>query len=65
MLGDLYHQKGDSKNAYRHYKKVLKTNPNYAPTLNNYAYYLALEGKNLKKAKTMSEITIKQEPEYR
>ena len=63
MLGDLYHQKGDSKNAYKHYKKVLKTNPNYAPTLNNYAYFLALEGKNLKKAKAMSEITIKQEPD--
>ena len=63
MLGDLYHQKGDSKNAYKHYKKVLKTNPNYAPTLNNYAYYLALEGKSLKKAKAMSEITIKQEPD--
>ena len=42
---------------------MLKTNPNYAPTLNNYAYYLALEGKNLKKAKAMSEITIKQEPD--
>ena len=63
MLGDLHHQKGDSKSAYKHYKKVLKANPNYAPTLNNYAYYLSQEGKNLKKAKAMSEITIKQEPD--
>ncbi|NMB36654.1 MAG: tetratricopeptide repeat protein [Bacteroidales bacterium] len=63
MLGDLYYQKGDSKRAFRHYKKALKTAPNHAPALNNYAYYLATEGKKLKKARAMSEITIKQEPD--
>ena len=47
MLGDLY-TKGDSKMPTDTTKSA-KDQSNSAPTLNNYAYYLALEGKNLKK----------------
>ena len=63
QLGDAYHSKGDSRSAYKAYQNALKINPDYAPVLNNYAYYLSLEGKNLKKAYTMSKKTIEQEPD--
>jgi tetratricopeptide (TPR) repeat protein len=62
-MGDLYHQMGDSKNAYKNYERALKIDPDYNPVLNNYAYYLSLEGKNLKKAKEMSRKTITSEPD--
>ncbi|MBR0255953.1 MAG: tetratricopeptide repeat protein [Bacteroidales bacterium] len=62
-MGDLYHQMGDAKNSYKHYDKALKIDPDYNPVLNNYAYYLSLEGKNLKKAKEMSRKTITAEPD--
>lgn len=62
-LGDLYHEKGDNKKAYSYYKRVLREKPDYNPVLNNYAYYLCLEGKNLKKAAKMSKQTILTEPD--
>jgi Tfp pilus assembly protein PilF len=63
QLGDAYHSKGDSKSSFKAYEKALKINPNYAPVLNNYAYYLSVEGKQLKKAYNMSKKTIEQEPD--
>ncbi|MBQ4192388.1 MAG: tetratricopeptide repeat protein, partial [Bacteroidales bacterium] len=45
------------------YEKALKINPGYAPVLNNYAYYLSLKGKKLKRAAEMSRITVEQEPD--
>lgn len=62
-LGDLYHEKGDSNKAYYYYEKALKIDPKYNAVLNNYAYYLSLEKKKLKKAKKMSKITILSEPD--
>ncbi len=62
-LGDMYHMKGDKKKSYNYYKKALKINPDYAPVLNNYAYYLSVEGKDLKKAYKMSKKTIEKEPD--
>ena len=61
-MGDLYHQMGDAKNSYKHYDKALKIDPDYNPVLNNYAYYLSLEGKNLKKAKEMYDNGV--DPNY-
>lgn len=61
-LGDLYHQKGDTKKAYQMYDKALKIRPDNTAVLNNYAYFMSLEGKNLKKARQMSKITIESEP---
>ena len=63
MMGDAMHAKGDTKGAFRAYDKALKLNPDYAPVLNNYAYYLSLQGKKLKKAYTMSKKTIEAEPD--
>lgn len=63
ILGDLHYDKKDSKTAFSYYRKVLKLNPNETGALNNYAYYLALEGKNLKQAYQMSKKTIEAEPD--
>lgn len=62
-IGDIWHRKGDAKKAYKAYDKALKINPNYIYVLNNYAYYLSMEGKNLKKAYEMSKKTIEAEPD--
>lgn len=62
-IGDIYHQAGDMKGAYKYYKKALKVDPSYCPVLNNYAYFLALSGKKLKKAYQMSSRTIEAEPD--
>lgn len=62
-IGDTYFLKGDVKAAYKAYDKALKLTPDYAPVLNNYAYYLSLEGKKLKKAYKMSKKTIEKEPD--
>lgn len=62
-MGDMYHQLGDKKKAFSAYNMLLKRVPDYAPVLNNYAYYLSVEGKNLKKAYLMSKKTIEMEPD--
>jgi Tfp pilus assembly protein PilF len=62
-MGDIFHQLGDNKKAYKAYDRALKINPDYVYVLNNYAYYLSVEGKNLKKAYNMSKKTIEAEPD--
>jgi tetratricopeptide (TPR) repeat protein len=62
-MGDIYHQLGDKSKAYKAYEKALKINPNYVYVLNNYAYYLSEDGKQLKKACAMSRKTIEAEPD--
>ena len=61
--GDIYHRLGDSKKAYKAYDKALKINPDYVYVLNNYAYYLSEEGRNLKKAYQMSKRTVEADPD--
>lgn len=61
--GDVYHILGQTKKAYKAYEKALKVNPDYVYVLNNYAYYLSLEGKKLSKALQMSRKTIEAEPD--
>ena len=62
-IGDAAHELGDSRRAYDAYDKALKLNPRYLPVLNNYAYYLSLEGRKLKKAYAMSKLTVEAEPD--
>ena len=62
-IGDAYHEKGNTKEAYKAYEQALKINPDYAPVLNNYAYYLSVEKKKLKKAYAMSKKTVEAEPD--
>ncbi len=63
LLGDLYAAQKNNSKAYYNYKKALKYDPKNNAVLNNYAYYLSLEGKKLKLAYQMSEQTIKTEPD--
>lgn len=62
-MGDVYYKLGESKKAYKAYDKALKVNPDYVYVLNNYAYYLSMEGRKLKKAHDMSHKTVVAEPD--
>lgn len=61
-LGDLYHRKGQNEKAYEAYDKAIDYNPDNVLCLNNFAYYLSVEGKQLDKALKMSKKTIDSEP---
>ena len=63
QIGDMNHLLGDSKAAYKAYDQALKLDPDYALVLNNYAYYLSEDGKQLKKALAMSKKTVEAEPD--
>jgi len=54
MMGDVYHQQDKRQQAYEYYDKSLHIYPDNAMVLNNYAYYLAEDGKQLDKALKMS-----------
>jgi tetratricopeptide (TPR) repeat protein len=62
FLGDAYHEEGQVEKSYESYEKCLNINPNNAFVLNNYAYYLSLEKKQLKKAKDMAALAVKTAP---
>ena len=62
IIGDAYHEKMQMQEAYAAYDSALVYNPSNIATLNNYAYYLSLERRDLDKAEEMSYKTIKAEP---
>ncbi len=62
-IADLSYQAGRVREAFKYYRKVLKKEPRHLPALNNYAYFLSIEGKSLQKALRMSKITIEHEPD--
>ena len=67
ILGDCYHRTGRNQQAYECYDSCLLYHPDDALILNNYAYYLSLENKNLDKAEQMSSKAIelkKDDPNY-
>ena len=61
-IADSYNQIGNSEKTYEYYDKVLKNDPENVYVLNNYAYYLSLEDRDLEKALKMSSITVEKEP---
>lgn len=61
--GDCWHAIGNDSKAMKYYDKVLKIDPKEPTTLNNYAYYLSLAGKKLRKAEKMSRIAVEQDPD--
>lgn len=63
LLGDAYHELKLSSKTFSYFKKALAISPNDLTILNNYAYYLATEGKNLKKAYQMSAVTVAKDPD--
>ena len=62
IMGEIYHNKGQNDKAYAAFDSCLQWKPDQVMTLNNYAYFLSVDGKDLKKAEEMSAKTIKAEP---
>ncbi len=62
IIGDTYHAKGENDKAFAAYDSALKYNPENIGTLNNYAYFLSVERRELDKAEEMSYKTVKAEP---
>lgn len=63
ILGDCYHKTGDMKKVYESFDSCLIYQPDNALVLNNYAYYLSLESKQLDKALEMSRLSLRKEPD--
>lgn len=62
-LGDLLHGQGDREGAYAAYEMALDRKSDNLMCLNNYAYFLSLDGTRLDHAQAMSRRTIDAEPE--
>lgn len=63
FMGDILHGMGQKKEAYMAYDSCLVYNPDQIECLNNYAYFLSTENRDLKRAEQMSYKTIKAEPD--
>ncbi len=63
IMGDLYHEKQMAAESYAAYDSALVYNPDNIGALNNYAYFLSVEKKDLDKAEEMSYKTVKAEPQ--
>ncbi len=61
ISGDLYHMLGDDKRAFESYDSCLLYRPDDALVLNNYAYYLSLQKRDLDRAAEMSQRSIRKE----
>lgn len=62
VMGDLLFAKERKREAFEAYDSCLQWKPDNIGCLNNYAYYLSLERKDLERAEVMSYKTIKAEP---
>jgi len=62
IMGDILNKKGLEKESFAAYDSCLQWKDDNAAALNNYAYYMSLNGENLHKAEQMSYKTIKAEP---
>ena len=63
IIGDASHAQGANDEAYQAYEKALQYHPDNISVLNNYAYYLSLEQRDLDRAEEMSYRTVKAEPQ--
>lgn len=61
-LGNSLYNLGEKDSAFVFFDKALNLNPNDEQVLNNYAYFLSLEKRNLEKARSMSEKVVKKYP---
>lgn len=62
IMGDIFHAKKMDVEAYAAYDSALVYKADNIGVLNNYAYYLSVERKDLDKAEEMSYRTVKAEP---
>ncbi|MFN3997721.1 tetratricopeptide repeat protein [Algoriphagus sp.] len=61
-LANSLYNLGEKDSAFVFFDKALELNPNDDQLLNNYAYFLSLEKRDLEKARTMAEKVIKKYP---
>ncbi len=62
FMGDILHQKGRADEAYAAYDSCLQWKADNVECLNNYAYFLSQENRELQKAEQMSYKTVQAEP---
>lgn len=62
IMGDILNKKGMENESFAAYDSCLQWKDDNVPALNNYAYYMSLNAKDLHKAEQMSYKTIKAEP---
>lgn len=62
QIGDINYQIKNMPETYKAYEEALKYNDKNVVVLNNYAYFLSLDKKDLKKAERMSASAVKLEP---
>ncbi|MDR2497355.1 MAG: tetratricopeptide repeat protein [Tannerellaceae bacterium] len=63
QIGDIFHEMGNDAEAFAAYEMALTFNERNISVLNNYAYFLSLRKKDLRKAERMSAQCIKMEPD--
>ncbi len=61
-IGDILHQKGKIDESYAAYDSCLQWKEDNVGCLNNYAYFISVDGGDLSRAEQMSYKTIKAEP---
>lgn len=62
ILGDICHKLGKREECFKAYDSALSYKEDNISVLNNYAYFLSLEKRDLDRALKMSERTVKAEP---
>ena len=62
-MGTYHYQLGREKEAFKCFDQALKLDPDDTMTLNNYAYFLSLSGKKLRKAEKMSRKVLATNPD--
>jgi len=62
QIGDLYYQLGEKEKSFASYEEALVYSPENIMVMNNYAYFLSLENRDLSKAESMSAITVRSDP---
>ena len=62
-IGDIHQQLEQLDSAFMYYQQALDINPDDILTLNNYAFYLAENNRELDKAESMSAKVIAEDPE--
>ncbi|MFT3741045.1 MAG: tetratricopeptide repeat protein [Breznakibacter sp.] len=62
LLGDSHYKEKNVDTAFYYYEEALKLNDKNLVVLNNYSYFLSLEGKDLEKAEKMSSKCVEFEP---
>jgi Tfp pilus assembly protein PilF len=58
-IGTMWHEEGNNKKSFAAYEKALEYNSDNALVLNNYAYFLAVEGLQLDRALGMAKRAVR------